>query len=133
MRSPIESRRADLERVDAMTIKDHVISGLIEVNGAGEVAIDVNFPVWFTEKPSTYFGGELGDGHSPTTTDFPTISVMVLRWAKETRGLGDYWTGATLGIVTTGEAEHQVIAHWHMEGKALRNPVGGKGDTDDSI
>lgn len=133
MRSPIEQRRADLERVESMTVKDHVVTGLVEVSGAGEVAIDVNFPVWFVERPSTYFGGELADGHSPTETDFPTISVMVLRWAKETRGLGEYWTGATLGIVTTGDADHQVIAHWHMEGKALRNPVGGKGDTGDTI
>lgn len=133
MRNPFEQRRADLDRIDSMMVKVHTVTGWLDVTNAGEASVDVNFPVWFIEKPGFYFGGELADGFSPVETDFPTISVMVLRWDIETRGLGEYWVGATLGVVTTGAADQKVTVHWHMEGKALRNPVGDNGETEDTV
>jgi hypothetical protein len=122
--SPFEQRRVKIETQQSMQIQLNNVSGFIQVNGAGEALQDVNFPVWFVEKPTFTFGGELMDGHSPIKTKFPTISVMVARWNKEKRGYANYYVGASLAIVTTGDVTQQIIVHWSTVGKAIRNPIG---------
>ncbi len=118
----LAQRLGELQRSASMEISPRRAMGEVTVVGAGEASVDVNFPVWFTEKPSFSFGGELAEGHSPEATNFPTISVMVLSWVTEERGYTIYYVGAKLGIVTTGVASHSVIAHWAAEGKAMQNP-----------
>ncbi len=96
---------------------------MVDVVGAGDLLVDVTFPVWFTEKPYPAFGGELAEGFSPEPTNFPTVSVVVATWTTMQRGLGKYWTGASLAIVTTGAADHRMVVDWQMTGKAMANPV----------
>ena len=118
----IDQRVNQRDRAASMNIAPTRLSGFMNVTGTGEVSVDVAFPIWFIEKPSLTFGAELADGHSPEATNFPTVSVMVLKWRTETRGLGTYWVGATLGVVTTGKEGHETIVHWQAEAKALQNP-----------
>lgn len=129
----IDRRRADLERADLMTIGLTRVTGFVDIQGAGEVAVEIEFPVWFTEKPSASFGGELAEGHSAEATNFPTISIVILRWITATRGLGTYYSGAVLGVVTTGVSDHGMIAHYQLEGKAMQNPVAPTGQADEAI
>lgn len=130
----VEQRRAEIGRVQDTTVKLHRNTGFVTVQDPGEVALDVNFPIWFVERPGMAFGGELAEGHSAEETNFPTVSVVVLRWITKTRGdLSTWWTGATLGIVTTGREGHKMVVHWHAEGKAMVNPLNTSGDADGSI
>lgn len=131
--SPFESRRSDIDRQDASSVGNHRITGFLTVINAGEVAVDVIFPLWFVEKPAFSFGAELAEGFSAVALNMPTVSCVVLRWAKELRDMATYWTGATLAVVTTGAEDHQMVIHWHMEGKAFVNPVLGTNDTDSTI
>lgn len=119
----IDRRRADVARGEQILVAPTTAVGLVEVQNAGEVLVEVTFPVWFTERPFFSFGGELAEGHSPEATNFPTVSAVVNTWTKNQRGLGTYWVGATLCLVTTGRADHRMVVHWRMEGKALANPV----------
>lgn len=130
----MEQRRGTISRIHDVTVKLHRTSGFVTVQDPGEVALDVHFPLWYVERPGMSFGGELADGHSAEATNFPTVSVVVLRWLKQTRGdIGQWFTGATLGIVTTGREGHKMIVHWHAEGKAMVNPLNTSGDADGSI
>ena len=126
----LEQRRGELGRVGDMSVKLHRCTGFVTVQDAGEVALDVYFPVHYVERPGMSFGGELAEGHSPEETNFPTVSVVVLRWIKQKRGeMSEWFVGANLGIVTTGREAHQMIVHWHAEGKAMVNPLNTSGDT----
>lgn len=122
--NPWEQRRTNIERINSMQVQLTAVSGFVQVNGAGEVLQDVNFPVWFTEKPTFTFGGELMPGSPPVSGKYPTVSVVVVNWTMEQRGYGNYYVGAKLAIVTTGDSLHQMIIHWNMEAKAIRNPIG---------
>jgi hypothetical protein len=127
----VERRRNTIDRTKDASVKLHRTTGFVTVAGAGEVALDVYFPVWYIERPGMSFGGELDEGHSAVEGSFPTCSVMVGRWILETRGeLSKWYRGATLLIVTTGAEGHQVVIHWHVEGKAMVNPLNKVEDTD---
>lgn len=132
--SPLESRRAAVGRIDAMGAKVHRVQGFLTVDGAGEAAVEVAFPVWFIERPLCTFGGEMAENESPEAGGFPTVSVVVLAWAfQDYPGGVRYYSGARLAVVTTGRDGHQMLVHWQAEGKALRNPVGDTGTTDSTI
>lgn len=131
--SVLEGRRGEVERQRSVQGGSHRISGFVEVAGAGEVLADVNFPVWFIERPSMSFGGELGPNEPLEVENYPTVSVMVKSWAKRQKAGADYFTGATLIVVTSGPEKQRVIAHWQMEGRALVNPLLSTGSTSDAI
>lgn len=125
-----ESRRADLQRIDDFVIKPTRVSGEVLTEGTGEALVDVPFPVWFAQKPSMSFGGEL---ESPIMAEgfFPTVSVVVYQWimSLDERLGGGYWTGARLAVVTMGTlaedlvSPQRMIIHWQAEGKAFRMPL----------
>lgn len=123
VQSAIDARRSHLQRGEQVLIAPTRVVGVVNVTNSGEVLVSVEFPVWFTERPSFSFGGELTGGFSPQQGTYPTISVLVASWNNVTRGLGTYWAGAALAIVTTGEENQQMIVHWQMEGHAMQNPV----------
>lgn len=109
------------------------MSGFVEVAGAGEGLVDINFPVWFLEVPVMSFGGELGPNEVLVDGSFPTLNVMVKSWVRTAKNGTDYYTGATLIIVTTGSVAQRATAHWQGEGRALVNPLVITGSTDDAI
>lgn len=129
--APLEERRGAVNRIEAMTGRVHRVQGFIDVEGAGETSYEVGFPVWFFERPLFTFGGEMADNEAPEAENFPTVSVVVLGWKKQEFDMNvSYWSGAYLGIVTTGRLGHRMTVHWQMEGKALRNPMAGASSTD---
>lgn len=132
--APLEARRGATNRVDSLTGRVHTIQGFFDVDGAGEALLDVNFPVWFMERPLFTFGAEMRDGNALETGKYPTISVVVLRWAfKDFPDGVSYFAGATLVVVALGTDAQSMLVHWQVEGKALRNPTGETFTTDGAI
>lgn len=131
---PFERRRADVQRVQDQSIQIQRVSGRILVNGAGESIVDVTFPVTFTELPAFSFGGEMAANQALEATNLPTISAVVLHWnVIEKMSKEYYYIGASLAVVSTGVSTHQIYCHWHMEGKAFRNPLANASNTDVAI
>jgi len=133
IQTPFEQRRGQVERGRSVEGRIHKVFITINLIGSGEVLADVNFPVWFQEKPAVSSGGEMAENEVIVDTQFPTISVIVKSWVKQKRDLAEYFTGATLIVVTSGVPGQKMIAHFQAEGKALRNPLGGLGGLGDTI
>jgi hypothetical protein len=133
--SPMERRREELTRMADFAVKPTRIAGFDKTVGPGEVMFEVNFPVWFVERPAMSFSGELPENVAPVERKFPTVSVVVAKWkmVQAERPDGGFYGGAFLVVVTTGHAELEVLVHWQAEGKAMRNPAAGSGDTSGSI
>lgn len=132
-----EARRRDLGRVEDFIIKPTRVTGFVLTEGAGEALHEVVFPVTFTERPSMSFGGELDVDEFVEALVFPTVSVVVVSWAKTmTDRVGGgtnapgWFAGAILAIVTSGKSGQRMWVHWQAEGKALRDPVHHSGDSD---
>jgi hypothetical protein len=127
---------SEAARVSESSAEFQVVQGFLTVDKAGEVSVDVNFPVRFIERPSLSFGGELDGNHFPEAGNYPTVSVVVARWTKDlidtTRDEG-FYSGATLMVVTTGKSDQKMIVHWQMSGRAFKNPVRLPQTTDDII
>lgn len=123
-----QMRSSDTVRTAQFAVQLSECSGTIFIEGPGELAYEVLFPVAFIEKPAISGGFELVENTSPEAGNFPTCSVGVLRWITHTPDpIRTYWKGAVLSIVTTGKTEpvpQLFYAHWQMRGRALRNPIG---------
>lgn len=128
---PQETRRSDIARIDAFLIKSTRTSGTVGTSGVGEATVEVKFPVWYVERPSVSFGGELAENEYLQEGQLPTVSVVVISWVKalDNRPAGGYFVGAKLAVVTTGrvntdsgQGQHMIV-HWQAEGKAIRAPI----------
>lgn len=132
--APLEARRGATGRLDSLTGRVHTVQGFFDLDGAGEALLDVNFPVWFMERPLFTFGAEMRAGNALSVGAYPTISVLVLRWSmKDYPGGVSYFAGATLVVVADGTADQSMLVHWRVEGKALRNPTGETFTADGAI
>lgn len=132
--APFEARRGTTNRLDDVTGKIHSIQGFVNIVGAGEAILDVNFPVWFLEKPLFTFGGEMAPGEVLTAGQYPMISMIVHSWVmKDYPNNVSYFAGAHLIVVTTGSATQRLIGHWQAQAKALRNPGGETVTVDGAI
>jgi hypothetical protein len=122
-----EQRRMDVKRQDDSTPKVTRVSGRVLIQGVGQILTDVNFPVWFSERPIVSFGCELDENFQPVTGSFPTADVCVVNWTKEnsSQGFEGYFRGCQLALTVTGSADQQLWVHWTMEAKALRGPTTG--------
>ena len=118
-----ERRRGEVERGRSVQGQNFKITYFLEVSGAGESSVDVNFPVHFSEKPGVSFGGELLAGSVIEPANYPTCSVMVSAWKTDPTKNHPYYTGATLLLVVTGAATQRTALHFHAEGKALVAPA----------
>lgn len=124
--SPLEDRRAEVDRINAAEAQYFKVSGLIKVVGIGDAQARVAFPVNFVDKPVLHFGGELDYGQ-PTRSfgSFPTWSASVLTWNFLFKPDGAFvYVGAILGIVVTGLSSQIMNIHWSVEGIGLRTPSG---------
>lgn len=136
--APLEARRGTATRLDSVTGKVHRIQGFFNLtlqgDGGGEAVLDVNFPVWFLERPLFTSGFEMGPDQVLTAGKYPTLSVGVHRWAmKDYPGGVSYFAGATLVMVAGGVDKQVMLVHWQVEGKALRNPSGETTTADGTI
>lgn len=120
-----EDRRQHVNSVNDQLIKPTRVSGFYEIAFQGtattqEIAVDVEFPVWFVDRPGMSFSAELmRDILEPG--NFPTISVVVVSWVKEhdVRPGGGLFTGCRLAIVASGRAGEEMIVHWQADAKAM--------------
>jgi hypothetical protein len=120
LREANESLRSEHDRQASVYGMVRAVSGFILCNGAGELQIEVNFPVRFVEKPAMTFGGELDVNQPVEAGNFPTISVVVTRWIlEELDELRTYFVGASLAVVSTGVANQRMWGHWTATGAAL--------------
>lgn len=132
-RHPIESRRGEVQRAESVQGGVFRLCGFRDLNQAGEVIDEVNFPVWFIEKPSISGGGELAPNEALVDGEFPRWSVGVYKWnTGELGGVGatglvTMYKGATLIYVAEGPTAMRSTVHWQLEGRALRNPLLGSG------
>jgi len=128
-----EDRRGEIGRGAAFHAGRHELEGFIETTGAGEVLVDVHFPVRFMEKPNMTFGGELTPNQGAVLGNFPTVSVVVVTWDREDQVGGFYYNGCSLGIVTSGPTDMRMFVHWKASGKAFVNPVKHGGTLGEAI
>lgn len=123
----VKTRRADaqIKNQDDFAARIHVISGQFNVQGAGELVKDIAFPVTFVEKPLLAFGGALDDNQAIVAGNFPTISVVVLKYKEGvSQAASSSFSGASLIVVVTGVEDQSVWVHWSFTGMALVNPIG---------
>ena len=139
-RPAAERRRRDLEQVQGAVSAESIVKGRLTVVGGGDVAVDINFPVLFTEKPHMTFGGEVKGTVDASAGAFPTISVLVGQWRLAVPDESDdrsfcrrFYIGAQLLVAIDGSID--VIAHYQFSGVAITNPTGSFGSltTDSSI
>lgn len=127
----LESRRSEVEKIQESFVRVNRIQGWIKVSGVGELVVPITWPVWFIERPSFNPGYELDEASPLDTGDFPQWSFTVSAWEKTTAGeIGEYWVGADLALVISGNPEQIGWVHWAMEGKAL-NALGTEAAGDD--
>ena len=118
-----DKQRSNQERIENAEAQWFHCTGEIQVYRAGASTVSVLFPVFYTDKPRFSYGAELSPGDSYETGNMPTCSVVVLSWDQRLREDGTVvYAGATFCIVTSGQTEQSMIAHWHMEGIGLRSP-----------
>ena len=123
LQAALDNRRIEVARIDNAGSQWFHLTGEINIQGAGAATASVLFPVFFTEKPRFSFGAELAPCDTYTVGNMPTCSVVVLNWDLAARLDGSQlFKGATFCVVTTGPADQNMIAHWHMEGVGLRGP-----------
>lgn len=131
---PFERRRGEVERSESMYGRVFTVVGFIELNGCGEALVDVNFPVWFIERPAIGGAGEVGEGAVLTGANYPIFSVGAVKWVTEDKpGGARYYTGAQLAVVVLGPSNQKSVIHWQAQGKALVAPLNDAGSTDDTI
>ncbi len=133
IQTPIEAQRSRLERAKSVQAGVQRAIGFVEVTGAGESLVEVQFSVWFTERPWLSFGGELIENAVLKDKNFPTVSVVIKNWVTKTKNNATYYYGATLILVTGGTSDQKLVVHWQVEGMALVNPLLSSGATDDAI
>ncbi len=113
-----------MERQANSEAQPTIVTGEIQVNGTGEGAVTVSFPVLFVNKPYFSWGSELGPGQPTVSGSFPACSMSVLQWSEQMRDDGTViYAGATFGTVTSGPIGQVMIVQWHMEGTALTGPT----------
>lgn len=121
----LEGRRHEVERSTSILADRLEVEGFVELTGAGEATLEVEFPVAFTEIPSISDGGHLIEGQVLVAGQFPRWNVGVAQWRTMPNrpGAAPLYTGALLVIVAEGPEGMRSVAHYQFRGRALRNPI----------
>jgi hypothetical protein len=135
LRAGIRDRNQIMTDSLSMAADRTVMSGESRISGAGEVLISVPFACKFSEKPLFYYGGEILDQKTIPAGQFPTISAFVCGWSAQDVSndpsdpllapTSRFYTGATIGVVITGDTTGKYVLHWHFIGEAINGPSGG--------
>jgi len=121
----LDDRRRDVQRIESVSGGIFKVTGLIDVEGAGEGVVAVPFPIRFIEEPGFSYGPRMGAYAPLTPGDYPTCSVVVLRYDIDVRpDVGEtLYDGAEFIVVVGGPSDQVMVVQWHMEGRALVNPA----------
>lgn len=131
----MDQRRRDFDRIDSQVAQLHSYTGRLLLSGFGviDVAVDVNFPVSFTRKPTFTYGIELEENWTAAAGTVPTVTALIMKWIRHERLPGIHtYTGATLGAVALGTPGLVWIVY-KMEGPAFRNPIRTSGNPEEPI
>jgi len=121
-----EQRRRVVQNSESVAVAVHHVWGDISAVGPGEGTVPIGFPVTFVEKPGFYFGAESLDG-DVIPGHFPTISLVVSTWQTKRVVSGFYYSGMVVAFVIGGPIGTNMGIHWHVEGKAFKNPTSHDG------
>jgi len=134
VRRSLERRAAEQIMAGDRTMARVQVESRVDISGSGEVSVEIDFPVVYSAKPIFTFGGELDDNQTAEETNYPVISVMVVRWKTVERPEDrTFYVGATVAIVALGKENQRAIAHCLFEGLAFRDPTIGSGSLDGPI
>lgn len=109
------------ETLSEQTVKDGAAVGFVDIEGAGEILIEISFPLQFFERPLFTAGFELRD----TFTEFgkfPEWSATVAAWRTLTDNDTLFYIGA-LVAVRTFNTTHSTL-HYSFQARAFTNPSG---------
>lgn len=120
---PLEVRRGEIARVEALAGGIFKVSYSFLCSGAGEGSVDVNFPVAFYERPHCSQGGSLADGSTVEDGNYPWCAAMGADWVTEVRGGATYYVGCTVILVLAGKTGQEAWIDFGAEGKALQAPL----------
>lgn len=135
---PFETRRHNVDRVNAMGVKTHTFTAKTLVKGVGSISYDIPFPILFTDEPGVSFGFVLDINSTLLDGVFPKCFPVVSAWNAISKdgidpGFVDrgatYFKGATIFALLEGDASQWLWIHATFIGKAMRNPVGSIGGT----
>lgn len=128
-----ERRRGDLVRNANVQSTTHVVNGTDLIEGAGEVLIDVVFPVTFIQPPIFLYGAELAPGNELVSGSFPVLTAVISYWDVNEPDLALYgitnrkhFRGAQLAVTASGPPTQKMFLHWQFTGLAVSNPFKGR-------
>lgn len=126
-----ERRRGELVRNTNIRAAPHVIPGFKELLGAGEILIEVTFPVRFIQIPVFTYGASLAPGTQLVDGSYPVVSAVVAYWQVKRLDEGEevsreHFTGAELAVTASGPTDQRLLLNWQFSGMALTNPVGSE-------
>jgi len=127
LNSASERRRGELIRNSNVRGAPHVIPGFRELLGAGEILIEVSFPVNFIELPVFTYGASLAPGTELISGQYPVVSAVVAYWQVKQEGdSSEQFVGAELAVTASGPTDQRLLLNWQFSGVALTNPVGSQ-------
>lgn len=128
----LNTRNANISRSQDAQAKYYSVTAEIDVFGPGDAIIDVTFPVYFVDKPKHFKGAELQSGQGFELGSLPTHNIAILQWDIRVRDDGtSVYSGATLGIVTSGPAGLLSTVQFHAEGIGIRQTTSSASAVDD--
>lgn len=132
----LNSRSAREQRTEDSESQYYHVTCEIPIVGneaANESIVDVTFPVYFVDKPKHSFGAEILNGQVVVAGAFPTIMPCVIQWDIRSRDDGSpVYSGATIGIVMTGQENQLGQVQFHVEGVGIRQTTSSATDPGDT-
>lgn len=119
-RAAVQRVMGDAARSRSVRGQLYRLPGRIEMIGAGQKLIDINFPVHFTERPHIWGSGET-DENVAAMDRYPTWNVGVNGYRMHATN-SQLYVGCTLIVVITGDVNLSTVV-WVAEGRALTPPV----------
>lgn len=121
VQTAVERRRGEVER--QVSVQDGIthLSYSMTFTGAGEAAIDVNFPCKFIEIPAVTSGFTMAMGAVLENRNFPWASAGIIL-NEDLVGGRTYYGSGTIIVVMGGTRTQRMTVHCSAVGKAVTAP-----------
>lgn len=121
MQTAIQGRHAYTETMTDQLVRDGTAAGVVELQGAGESMVTIEFPIRFIEKPIFTAGLEQRDYPGVQWGQFPIWSATVVTFLTEAKTTEPIYIGAVLAIVTFNVPRGYL--HYSFAGRSFTNPI----------
>jgi hypothetical protein len=131
--APFNIRDSETQRQLAQRVQIYDQVGKIAIvaqTTADETTVEIQFVNVFIEEPLFTYGSAWNNDPPyqarprPTPGSYPTLSATVHRWIMANAGPTPGYSGAILGVVTTGSATQVLNLHYSFRGRAISVPAG---------